>query len=275
MERIRANATTCNPSISRSNSTSILTRGARERRARRYDRLRGTCTRGSCAAVRTRSFALLERLGATILGRRDGRRADRERPASRSRNRSLLAGATPTVILRADRASHPLRAGVATPFVGLARIGIGSNVGDSELAIDRACAALAADRPRDRTLVALPDARVGRHRPAGLSQRRESCSRRNSACASSSASSKRSKVTSVEFRPSAGVRGRSISISSPTTISASTKAIWSCRTRGCFERAFALAPLSEIDSVVSRRLRGAARERASGGAAARHENVVL
>jgi dihydroneopterin aldolase len=59
-------------------------------------------------SVRTRSFALLERLGATIL---DDVMADVRIAAARLSiaKPQLLAGATPTVILRADRASHPLQ----------------------------------------------------------------------------------------------------------------------------------------------------------------------
>ena len=58
-------------------------------------------------SVRTRSFALLERLGATIL---DDVMADVRIAAARLSiaKPQLLAGATPTVILRADRVSHPL-----------------------------------------------------------------------------------------------------------------------------------------------------------------------
>ncbi len=57
-------------------------------------------------AVRTRSFALLERLGATIL---DDVMADPKITGARLSiaKPRLLAGATPSVLLRADRASHP------------------------------------------------------------------------------------------------------------------------------------------------------------------------
>jgi dihydroneopterin aldolase len=59
-------------------------------------------------SVRTRSYALLERLGATIL---DDVMADVRIAAARLSiaKPQLLAGATPTVILHADRASHPLQ----------------------------------------------------------------------------------------------------------------------------------------------------------------------
>ena len=57
-------------------------------------------------AVSTRSFALLERLGQTILDdvMRDGRVVTARLSIAKPR---LLAGATPSVLLRADRASHP------------------------------------------------------------------------------------------------------------------------------------------------------------------------
>jgi dihydroneopterin aldolase len=59
-------------------------------------------------SVRTRSFALLERLGATILDdvMGDARIAAARLSIAKPR---LLAGSTPTVILRADRTSHPLQ----------------------------------------------------------------------------------------------------------------------------------------------------------------------
>ena len=61
-------------------------------------------------AVRTRSFALLERLGSTILD--DVMRDPRIRTATLSIAKPrLLAGATPAVTLRADRGSHPLGGG--------------------------------------------------------------------------------------------------------------------------------------------------------------------
>ncbi len=56
--------------------------------------------------VETQSFALLERLGETIVG--DVMRDERIVAARLSLAKpGLLAGATPSVTLRADRASHP------------------------------------------------------------------------------------------------------------------------------------------------------------------------
>jgi dihydroneopterin aldolase len=57
--------------------------------------------------VETQSFALLERLGETILGdvMRDERISAARLEIGKPR---LLAGATPSVTLRADRTSHPV-----------------------------------------------------------------------------------------------------------------------------------------------------------------------
>jgi dihydroneopterin aldolase len=60
--------------------------------------------------VETQSFALLERLGETILSAvmADGRIAAARLSLAKP---GLLAGATPCVTLRADRASHPVKSG--------------------------------------------------------------------------------------------------------------------------------------------------------------------